>query len=73
MNLQKQRVLCFHIIMESIMSEVLTSEVYYFDKGDFFSVSVKKRGFTWGDRLENFLIGRNQTSAELQVVYGGSI
>ena len=65
---------CYYgVYHEDIMNEVLVSEVYYMDKGDFFSVSVKKKGVTWGDRLENFLIGRNQTSAELQVVYGGGI
>ena len=63
----------YGVYHEDIMAEVLISEVYYLDRGDFFSVSVKKNGFTWGDRLESFLIGRNQTSAELQTVYGGSI
>mgnify|MGYP003313418964 FL=1 len=61
------------IYHEDIMTEILASEAYYFYKGDFFSVSVEKKGFTWGDRLESFLIGRNLTNEELQVVYGGSI
>lgn len=70
----KESFSCYYgVYHEDIMNEVLVSEVYYMGKGDFFSVSVKKKGVTWGDRLENFLIGRNQTSAELQVVYGGGI
>lgn len=70
----KESFSCYYgVYHEDIMNEVSVSEVYYMGKGDFFSVSVKKKGVTWGDRLENFLIGRNQTSAELQVVYGGGI
>ncbi len=58
---------------EEIMGAILDSDSYCFNRGDFFSVSVKKKGLTWGDRLESFLTGRSQGKEEMQVVYGGSI
>ena len=61
------------IYHDDMMSEILEENYYYFNKGDFFSVVVRKKGVTWGDYLEYFLTGRNQNKAEIQVVYGGSI
>lgn len=58
---------------EEMLGSVLSTEQYFFHKGDFFSVSVRKTGFTWGDHLEAFLTGRNRSEPEIQVVYGGSI
>lgn len=61
------------IYHEEMLNDLLESEQYFFNKGDFFSVSVQKKGMTWGDRLEQFLTERNQNESEIQVVYGGSI
>ena len=61
------------IYHEDMMNQILEENYYYFNKGDFFSVVVRKNGLTWGDYLENFLTGRNQNTSEIQVVYGGSI
>ena len=61
------------IYHEDILNEILESKTYFFNKGDFFSVSVQKKGTTWGDRLEKFLIGRSVENSEIQVVYGGGI
>lgn len=58
---------------EEMLNSLLSTEPYFFHKGDFFSVSVRKIAFTWGDYLEAFLTGRNQREPEMQVVYGGSI
>ncbi len=61
------------IYHEEMLDSILNTEQYFFNKGDFFSVSVRKTGMTWGDYLESFLTGRNQSESEVQVVYGGSI
>lgn len=61
------------IYHEDMMNVILETEQYLFNKGDFFSVVVKKQGLTWGDRLESFLTGRNQNNQEIQVVYGGAV
>lgn len=58
---------------EELLQCILDEELYFFQKGDFFSVSVEKTGLTWGDKLESFLTGRNRQEPEIQVVYGGCI
>lgn len=58
---------------EEVLEEILQAEQYFFHKGDFFSVSVEKKGLTWGDKLECFLTGRNRDFSEVLAVYGGSI
>ena len=61
------------VFHEDVLHNLLKEEIYFFQKGDFFSVLIKKKGITWSDRIENFLIGRNQQQEEVQVIYGGAI
>ena len=61
------------VYQEEILNEILESEGYFFNRGDFFSVSVQKKGMTWGDRLDAFLLGRSFESSKMQIVYGGGI
>ena len=58
---------------EDILETILETERYSFGRGDFFSVSIEKKGETWNDRIQNFLLGRNFKGQELQVIYGGAI
>ena len=61
------------VFHEDVLQDLLEKEIYFFQKGDFFSVLIKKKGITWSDRIENFLTGRNQQQEEVQVIYGGAI
>ena len=61
------------VFHEDVLHDLLEKEIYFFQKGDFFSVLIKKKGITWSDRIENFLTGRNQQQEEVQVIYGGAI
>lgn len=61
------------VFHEDMLNHLLEAETYIFQKGDFFSVLIKKKGTTWSDRIKSFLTGRNQQQEEVQVIYGGAI